>query len=186
MWQRSTSRHHGDPRGFPVPVPAVSTEVRELQSGSPSIISISQPSNCLLLLTCRSVAHRADAATRADLRGPQRYMVADSVDFAGSGGLRRDEARSRTRLGRVFRSKERRTSVYRCRSVSGASESSSNCRRCLAKLNRRRKASACVVCGRRLACSAGDRRESGRGSPAASNRLVCQAGTDRSGVGAPH
>src|SRR6202140_3153844 len=49
--KRSTSRHHGDRRGFPVPVPAVSTEVRELQSGSPSIISISRPSNCLLLLT---------------------------------------------------------------------------------------------------------------------------------------
>jgi hypothetical protein len=33
-----------------VPVPAISTEVRELQSGSPSIISISRPSNWLLLL----------------------------------------------------------------------------------------------------------------------------------------
>ena len=49
-WQRNTPRHHGDRRGFPVPVPAVSTEVRELRSGSPSIISISRPSNCLLLL----------------------------------------------------------------------------------------------------------------------------------------
>ena len=50
-WQRSTPRHHGDRRGFPIPVPAVSTEVRELLSGSPSIISISRPSNCLVLLT---------------------------------------------------------------------------------------------------------------------------------------
>ena len=37
-WQYRSGRrpcgHHGDPRGFPVPVPAVSTEVRELQSGS--------------------------------------------------------------------------------------------------------------------------------------------------------
>ena len=41
---------------FPVPVPAVSTEVRELQSGSPSIISISQPSNCLLLLNITTPA----------------------------------------------------------------------------------------------------------------------------------
>ena len=49
-WQRSRPRHHGDRRGFPVPVPAVSTEVRELLSGSPSIISISRPSNCLLVL----------------------------------------------------------------------------------------------------------------------------------------
>src|SRR6516162_6717210 len=61
-WQRSRPRHHGDRRGFPVPVPAVSTEVRELLSGSPSIISISRPSNCLLLLTCCARATTGHAA----------------------------------------------------------------------------------------------------------------------------
>ena len=51
---RLVTTAHADHRGFPLPLPAVSTEVRELQSGSPSIISISRPSNCLLLLSSSS------------------------------------------------------------------------------------------------------------------------------------
>ena len=75
-WQRSTSRHHGDRRGFPVPVPAVSTEVRELQSGSPSIISISQPSNCMLLLTCTPMCG-VQIPSRLSVKGdePERPLI---------------------------------------------------------------------------------------------------------------
>ena len=77
-WQRSRPRHHGDRRGFPVPVPAVSTEVRELLSGSPSIISISRPSNCLLLLMCRvMLASNPDSPSEAAQTSKVLQLVND-------------------------------------------------------------------------------------------------------------
>ena len=70
---------------FPVPVPAVTTEVRELQSGSPSITSISRPSNWVLLLTGRRPLASAWAHSF-----PHRSFTNNRVQDIGANGERVD------------------------------------------------------------------------------------------------
>ena len=74
---------------FPVPVPAVTTEVRELQSGSPSITSISRPSNWVLLLTVRptSVSPRASFKPTIEprkLAGPIFWNFSPEIRCGGN------------------------------------------------------------------------------------------------------
>ncbi|HEX5844917.1 MAG TPA: hypothetical protein VFY53_01195, partial [Rhodoplanes sp.] len=76
-WQRSTSRHHGDRPGFPVPVPAVSTEVRELQSGSPSISRFRNHQTACSCLTKHGALSVPDGRVRLewDLIGEGEFSV---------------------------------------------------------------------------------------------------------------
>ena len=56
---------------------AVSTEVRELRTGSPSIISISRPSNCLLLLRPLVDGYQGRFVPTASAVVPRQHAAAD-------------------------------------------------------------------------------------------------------------